>query len=172
MEVAGFEIPSESPVFLAVLAIHVPIKLLAVAAGATAMLAEKRRGRHTKAGSVYFWSIVALFGTSTALAATRWADDYHLFALGALAFVAAAIGRGVRRHRWKRQIDLHIVGMGFSYISMLTAFYVDNGRSLPIWRDLPKAVYWFAPSAIGIPLVIWTLARKTKVAIHAGGATG
>ncbi len=171
MEIAGFEIPSESPVFLAVLAIHVPIGLLAVVAGGAAVLAEKRRGRHTKAGSIYFWSIAALFGTSTALAAMRWADDYDLFALGAVALVAAAIGRGVRRHRWKARIDLHIVGMGLSYIAMLTAFYVDNGRNLPIWRDLPKAVYWFAPSAIGIPLIIWTLAREAKVAIHAGGAT-
>jgi hypothetical protein len=172
VEVAGFEIPSESPVFLAVLAIHVPIGLLAVVAGAAAMLAEKRRGRHTNAGSIYFWSIAALFGTSTTLAAMRWADDYHLFALGALAFVAAAIGRGVRRHRWKMRVDLHIVGMGLSYISMLTAFYVDNGGNLPIWRELPKAVYWFAPSAIGIPLIIWALAREAKVALHTGGATG
>ena len=68
MEVAGFEIPSESPVFLAVLAIHVPIGLLAVVAGAAAMLAEKRRGWYTKIGSIYFWSITVLFGISTALA--------------------------------------------------------------------------------------------------------
>jgi hypothetical protein len=101
VEVAGFEFPWKSPVFLAVLAIQVPIGLLAVVAGAAALLAEKRGGWHTKAGSIYFWSIAVLFGTSTALAAMRWADDYHLFALGALAFVAAVIGRGVRRHRWK-----------------------------------------------------------------------
>jgi hypothetical protein len=159
VEVVGFEIPSESPVFLALLAIHVPIGLLAVVAGAAAMLAEKRRGWHTKAGSIYFWSIAVLFGTSTALAAMRWADDYHLFALGALAFVAAVIGRGVRRHRWKTQIDLHIVGMGLSYISMFTAFYVDNGKSLPILRDLPRLAYWLVPSGVGIPLIVRALLR-------------
>ena len=167
MEVAGFEIPSESPVFLAVLAIHVPTGLLAVAAGAAAMLAEKRRGRHTKAGSIYFWSIAALFATSTALAAMRWADDYHLFALGAFAFVAEAIGRGVRRHRWKTQIDLHIVGMGLSYISMLTAFYVDNGKSLPILRDLPRLAYWLVPGGVGIPLIVRALLRyREPVAVR------
>ena len=26
--------------------------------------------------------------------------------------------------------------MGLSYILLLTAFYVDNGKSLPLWKDL------------------------------------
>src|SRR5215831_14667596 len=75
------------------------------------MFMEKRRGGHTKAGSIYFWSLAALFATSTALAAMRWADDYHLFALGTLAFAAALLGRAARRQRWSTQIDTHIVGM-------------------------------------------------------------
>ena len=90
--VAGIEIPSHSPVFLAILGIHVPIGLLAVVSGVVAMLKEKRRGDHTRFGSIYFCSLSALFATSTALAALRWSEDYHLFALGALAFVAALIG--------------------------------------------------------------------------------
>ncbi len=85
VEVAVFEIPSDSPVFLSMLAIHVPMGLLAVVTGAAAMFAEKRRGGHTTAGSIYFWSLATLFAISTALAAMRWKDDYHLFALGALA---------------------------------------------------------------------------------------
>ena len=111
--------------------------LLAVVTGAVAMFAEKRRGSHTSAGSIYFWSLTALFATSTALATMRWSDDYHLFALAAVALVAVIVVREARRHRWRTQIDLHIVGMGISYIAMLTAFYVDNGRKLPIWRDMP-----------------------------------
>lgn len=171
MEIAGFEIPSDSPVFLSLLAIHVPVGVLAVVSGAVAMFMEKRRVRHTKAGSIYFWSLGALFATSTALAAMRWADDYHLFILGTLALVTALLGRAARRQRWRTQIDTHIVGMGVSYIAMLTAFYVDNGRNLPIWRDLPDAVYWLAPSAFGIPLIIWAVARESRVAIHVEGRT-
>ena len=159
MEVAGFEIPSESPVFLAVLAIHVPIGLLAVVAGAAAMLAGKRPGRHKRRFDLLLEYLRAFRDLDRAGREMRWEDDYHLFALGALAFVAAAIGRGVRRHRWKTQIDLHIVGMGLSYISMLTAFYVDNGKSLPILRDLPRLAYWLVPSGVGIPLIVRALLR-------------
>ena len=167
--IAGFEIPSDSPVFLAILAVHVPIALLAVVAGIVAMLKDKRPGAHSKFGSIYFWSLGALFVTSTALAAMRWADDYHLFILGAVAFMAALIGRTARRQRWRTPIDLHIVGMGVSYIVMITAFYVDNGKNLPIWRDLPHAAYWLLPSAVGIPLIVWALGRERRVVVYAGG---
>lgn len=155
--------------FLAILAIHVPLGLLAVVTGIAAMLKEKRRGAHSRFGSIYFWSLGALFVTSTALAAMRWADDYHLFVLGALAFIAALIGRSARRQKWRTPIDLHIVGMGVSYIVMLTAFYVDNGRNLPIWRNLPHAAFWLLPSVVGIPLIAWALSRERRVVVYAGG---
>lgn len=170
MEIAGIEIPSDSPAFLSIVAIHVPLGLLAVVTGAIAMLKEKRRGGHTRFGAIYFWSLGALFATSTALAAMRWADDYHLFVLGAIAFVAAIVGREVRRQRWRTRIDLHVVAMGVSYIAMLTAFYVDNGKNLPLWRDLPSVAYWLIPSAVGIPLIVRALARGPKLAIRAQGA--
>ncbi len=167
MQIAGFAILSDSPVFLAILAVHVPLGLSAVVTGAAAMLREKRRGAHSLLGSIYFWSLGALFATSAALAAMRWSQDYQLFALGALAFVAALMGREARRRRWRTAIDLHVVGMGVSYIAMLTAFYVDNGKNLPIWRDLPSAAYWLVPSAVGFPVIIWALASHPKVAIRA-----
>jgi len=30
-----------------------------------------------------------------------------------------------------------MTGMSLSYVLMLIAFYVDNGKQLPIWKDLP-----------------------------------
>jgi hypothetical protein len=39
--------------------------------------------------------------------------------------------------------------MGFSYIALLTAFYVDNGPHLPVWDRLPPVVFWTAPALIG-----------------------
>jgi len=68
VEIAGFEIPSDSPLFLAIQAIHVPVGVLTVVTGAVAIFLEKRPGGHTRAGSIYFWSLAALFATSTALA--------------------------------------------------------------------------------------------------------
>jgi hypothetical protein len=38
-----------------------------------------------------------------------------------------------------------------------TAFYVDNGKNLPLWRELPEIAFWFLPSAIGVPLILYAL---------------
>jgi hypothetical protein len=45
------------------------------------------------------------------------------------------------------------------YILLLTAFYVDNGAHLPLWRELPTLAYWLLPAAIGLPLIMVTLRR-------------
>jgi hypothetical protein len=121
------------------------------------MFSAKRAGRHPRFGSVYFWCLGGVFVTASVLAAVRWAEDYHLFILGTLAFAGAYLGRIARRKRWSNWVMLHIAGMGTSYILLLTAFYVDNGKSLPVWRDLPSIAYWLVPAAIGIPLIIRAL---------------
>lgn len=53
--------------------------------------------------------------------------------------------------------------MGLSYILLLTAFYVDNGKSLPLWKYLPTIAYWLLPSAIGLPLIVTALLRHPLV---------
>jgi FtsH-binding integral membrane protein len=169
VNIGGIEIPPDSPPFLAILAVHIPLALAAVVTGIGAMLSSKRRGQHSTFGTIYFWCLAALVATSAALALMRWAEDYHLFILGAVAFSAAWLGRTARRQRWSTQIDLHIVGMGVSYIVMLTAFYVDNGKNLPIWRDLPYLAYWLVPSAVGIPLIVRSLRLYSKLNHHAQG---
>ena len=51
--------------------------------------------------------------------------------------------------------------MGTSYISLLTAFYVDNGKNLPLWRDLSPISFWFLPAAVGLlPLILRALLRS------------
>ena len=54
---------------------------------------------------------------------------------------------------------MHVTGMGVSYIVLLTAFYVDNGPHLPLWRELPRVVHWTLPTIVGAPIVVWTLTR-------------
>jgi hypothetical protein len=78
----------------------------------------------------------------SALAAVRWDEDYHLFILGVLAFAAASLGREAPRRRLLSWVRLHIAGMGLSYILLLTVFYVDNGKSLPLWKELSPITYW------------------------------
>ena len=53
----------------------------------------------------------------------------------------------------------HISGMGASYILRLIAFYVDNGRSLPLWKELPPVAYWLLPLVVGIPMIVRALLR-------------
>jgi hypothetical protein len=53
--------------------------------------------------------------------------------------------------------------MGSSYLLMLTAFYVDNGKNLPLWRDLPPIAYWTVPATVGVPMIIWALLRHPIV---------
>jgi uncharacterized membrane protein len=154
--VAGIEIPSVSPVFLTVARIHVLLGIACVITGLIAMLSEKRPGRHPKFGSIYFWFLSAVFATATFLSVMRWAEDYHLFILGALSFTAAFLGRTARR---QGSIRLHITAMGLSYILLLTAFYVDNGHTLPFWKKLPPIGYWLLPGALGIPIIIRALMR-------------
>ena len=156
---AGFDLPSDSPLFIGVLSLHVLFGLACVVLGIIAMLSAKRYGGHPTAGTLYYWSLTALFATASVLAAMRWAEDYHLLILGALSFSAASVGRIARRQLWRRWVDFHVSGMGLSYILMLTAFYVDNGKNLPVWRDLPHIAYWVLPGAVGVPLIVSALNR-------------
>ena len=155
----GFDLPSDSLLFLSVLSFHILFGIVCVVLGIVAMLSEKRRGKHPKFGTAYYWCLALLFASATVLAVMRWSEDYHLFILGALSFLAASVGRIARRQLWRRWVDFHVTGMGLSYILMLTAFYVDNGKNLPVWRDLPYLAYWVLPTAVGIPLIINALIR-------------
>lgn len=156
--VAGIEIPSIDPVFLTVvLGVHIPLGLACVVVGALAMLSQKRSGRHSNFGTIYFWCLLALFGSTTFLSLMRWDENYHLFILGAMSFACAWTGRAALRHRWRYWVRLHIAGMGLSYVVMLVAFYVDNGKQLPVWKDLPHLMYWLIPIAVGTPLIVRAL---------------
>jgi DNA-binding transcriptional MerR regulator/uncharacterized membrane protein HdeD (DUF308 family) len=157
--VAGIEVPSVSPLFLTVVVIHVVLGIACVITGLIAMLSEKRRGRHPIFGRIYYWCLSAVFATATILAAVRWTEDYHLFILGAFSFGAASLARTARRQRWRSWFKLHITGMGLSYIFLVTAFYVDNGHSLPLWRELSPITYWLLPGVLGIPLIVRALLR-------------
>jgi hypothetical protein len=107
-------------------------------------------------------------GSAAWLAALRWPQDAYLLVLGTLAVAAATLGRTARRRRWRwrrwRWIGLHLAGMSASYILLLTAFYVDNGKNLPVWQRLPHLAYWLLPSAAGLPLVARALARYRGLA--------
>ena len=157
--IAGIPLPSDAPLFLTLVAAHIAAGLVCVIAGAIAMLSRKQHGRHPQAGTVYYWSLAVVAATMAVLAIARWAEDYHLFILGALSFLAATIGRTARRRQWPGWVRVHMTGMGASYVLMITAFYVDNGPNLPLWRELPPIAFWILPSLVGTPLLLNALLR-------------
>lgn len=157
--ILGIAVPSTDPVFLGLVAIHIAFGLCAVASGLIAMFSPKGRGQHERYGTIYFWSLFAVFATMSLLSFMRWAEDYPLFILGALALGSASLGRIAIRHGLPRR---HLSGMAASYILMLTAFYVDNGKNLPLWRDLPQIALWLIPGAVGIPLMAYYLFKLPK----------
>ena len=150
--ILGDQVGSIAPIFLAFLAVHVIAGLTAVITGAAAALARKGSPRHIRAGRWYYRAITTVFATATGLAAMRWARDYYLFILGAVAFTAATIGY-LHRRRHRPGDTGHIAGMGIAYTAMLTAFYVDNGPHLPLWDRLPTLAFWLLPAAIAVPII-------------------
>ena len=157
--VAGIVIPSRNPLFLGIVTVHIAAGLVCVIAGAAAVMSEKRRGRHTDFGTVYFRSLVVVSASMAALASMRWREDYQLFLIGCASLSCAVLARRSIRGSRTRRIRLHIVWMGSSYVLLLVAFYVDNGRHLPLWRDLPEMLYWLLPIGVGGALIVWTLWR-------------
>ncbi len=157
--VEGFEIPYDSPLFLTLVAIHVLAGLTCVVTGAMAMFAKKQAGLHPKAGTVYYMSLWIVFITATIIAIARWKEDYYLFILGFFSFCSAFIGRKAEKNQWRKWSIIHITCMGLSYIILITAFYVDNGKFLPLWKDFPPLVYWLLPALTGIPIILRTLVR-------------
>jgi len=153
----GIPIPSSDPIFLGIVGIHVAFGLAAVITGAIAMLSKKGRGRHSNFGLTYFWCLFGVFVTMSALAFTRWQEDYDLFILDTLSFGAAWLSRAILRHRWYQWPRLHPTLMGASYILMITAFYVDNGKNLPLWRELPQIAFWILPALVGTPVILYVL---------------
>ena len=153
--------------FLVVLAVHAPAGLTCVVTGALAALSRKGSRRHIIAGRIYGAAIWVVFTTALLLTALRWPHDLHLAAIGAVSFTAALLGRAARRRHWPGD-RAHILGMGISYVALLTAFYVDNGPKLPLWDRMPTITFWLAPPLIGAAIIRRALTRRHSVVQAAG----
>ena len=165
-EIFGLPIPDAGPIFATALVLHILSGLTAVITGALAATARKRPGRHPRAGRVYLWGLGGIFTTATIMAAIRWHEDAHLFAVAVIAFSLGLYGYRARRHHRPGWPPHHAIGMGGSYIALLTGFYVDNGPFLPLWNRLPHLTYWLLPSLVGIPLIRVALRRFQQKVSH------
>ena len=143
---------------------HILGGLICTLSGVGAMFSDKRRGRHVRFGSIYYWSLCWVCASATLLGALRWSEDYYLVMLGVLSLGSASIGRAARRRRWHGWVNTHLVAMGLSYIVMLTAFCVGEAETLPLINELPHMSYWVLPSLVGMSCIARALLRNRKVA--------
>ncbi|GAA0391462.1 hypothetical protein GCM10009530_48440 [Microbispora corallina] len=158
IDIAGTPIPDAGPVFLTALAVHVTAGITCVICGALAALTGKGGPPHRRFGRVYLWGLVVVYVTLTVMSVIRWRENAHLFVIGTLAIVTALTGYANRQ----RRPEVHILGMGTSYVLLLTGFYVDNGPHLPLWDRLPAIAYWLLPALIGFPLMARAVARRRQ----------
>jgi len=158
-KIFGIFVPTSDPNFLRVVYFHIILGIVCVATGALAMLSKKERGKHSKFGAYYFWSVVVLVVSGSILAFMRWQQSWHLFVIGLFVFLFAWIGRLAIRKNWQQRFRIHIPAFGLSYILMLIAFYVDNGPHLPLWKNLNPFLYWLLPIVIGVPLALRAMVK-------------
>jgi hypothetical protein len=137
------------------LAVHIAAGVAALVLGPIAMFAAKRRGRHTRAGDLYFWVYVVLVLAAFALAATDWDEAWFLVPIGAFSFAFALLGYVMAKRRPRGWLRLHVTGQGGSYIAMITALLVVNlgGETL---------IVWFIPTIIGSPVIAYV---NTQIAL-------
>jgi hypothetical protein len=152
-----------TPTFSVLLLTHVLAGLTGVITGAIAALSPKRRGRHPRAGTVYYGSLSIVFLTAAGMGLLRWTEDWHLVVLGTVSFAAGSVAYAARKICWRGWLSAHITGMGVSYVVLLTAFYVDNGPRLPVWDRLPPITYWTLPALVGTPLILRAIYRYTRL---------
>lgn len=158
--ILGLEIPESRPVFLTALAVHVTAGSVSIISGALTAFARKRPGHHPRAGKVYLIGLAGVFVTATVMSVMHWEHSWHLFLIASTTYGLGRFGVLARKRRWRRWRTWHGAAMGMSYVALYTGFYVDNGPQLPVWERLPPVMFWFLPSAVGIPLILFALKRN------------
>jgi uncharacterized membrane protein len=156
-DILGLPVPSNDPAFLTFVVVHILVALTAVVSGLVAMLSEKQKSGHPRAGKIYYASIAISFLLIIVLSIMRWPHNTHLLVIGILTFACAYSGRQFAKRKTKHWSRPHTICMGMSYVLLLTGFYVDNGRNLPLWNLFPQWFFYFFPSVIGVPIIIRVL---------------
>jgi|ERR1700723_2231611 hypothetical protein len=159
LELDGIEMLFKSSAFFPLLGLHILAGLVCLVAGIVTIASAKRPGLHPISGTIYHRSLVVLVISAGFLAAAHWTDDRLLLVLGFVSFSVSCLGRTARTRHRQAWIGTHIIFMGCSFIAMLTAFCVEEGKSLPGMSALPHLSYWFLPGLLGMPFIVRALLR-------------
>jgi len=139
------------------LGVHITAGTIGLLLGPLALTVPKRAGWHPRLGVAYQGAVAVMTASALGLAALAPGRLWWL-GLSAVATEAAALaGWAVRRRHSSGWLGWHIRLMCGSYLSFVTAALVVN------WAN-PLA--WVLPTAVGTPLIIWTVKRATHPSIR------
>src|SRR5262245_62105263 len=155
--VLGIPIPSTNPIFLAIIGVHVLFGLAAVITGGAAMLSKKGRGRHSNFGTIYFWCLFVVFvyersvrhalGRELSLVRSR-ATFVRGCAFWAHCCAATLPPMAQAPSHWHGRVV---------YFYAYCVLRGQRQEPATLWRELPQIAFWFLPSAIGLPLILYAL---------------
>jgi hypothetical protein len=74
--------------------------------------------------------------------------------LGLAGVVAGAVAMLSEKRRGRHWTAGKVYYWCLLALSGSATFYVDNGKQLPLWKDLPHFTYWLLPLTVGIPLIV------------------
>ena len=155
----GILVPSDNKLFLTIGVIHILLGIICELSGFAAMICRKGSSVHTLSVKIYYWGLLFVFTTVIPLSIMRWPHNNHLLVMGILSFLFAYLGWRLARNPRPGWTCLHTIFMGSSYVVLLTAFYVDNGKNLPIWKknlhELCRLGHW---SPFDFVLAVFVLA--------------
>lgn len=141
----------------AFLAIHIAAGSLGLILGPVAMFAPKRRGRHTRVGGVYHWTMLTVCLSAVALAIVDWSRAWWFVPIAAFSYANALRGYVAVRRRRPGWLPRHIGGMGGSYIALVTALLVVNAGVAAWWA-------WSLPTIVGTVLIRRAIAGRVPQA--------
>jgi len=141
----------------AFLAIHIAAGSLGLVLGPVAMLSPKRRGRHTRVGTVYFWNMAVVCVSAVGLAILAWSQIWWFVPIAVFSFANALVGYLAVRRRRPGWLVRHIGGMGGSYVALTTALLVVNAGAGAWWA-------WSLPTIVGTVLIRRTIAARVPSA--------
>jgi hypothetical protein len=144
----------------AFLAIHIAAGSLGLILGPVAMFAPKRRGRHTRAGGVYHWTMLTVCLSAVALAIVDWSRVWWFVPIAAFSYANALSGYVAVRRKRPGWLPRHIGGMGGSYIALVTALLVVNAGVAAWWA-------WSLPTIVGTVLIRRTIAARAPATLRA-----
>ena len=139
----------------AILTVHIALGAVGLILGAIALLARKRRGRHTIVGEGYHWIMLSVCVTATLLAILDWQRLWWFVYIATGSYALALLGYVAAKRRWPGWLRVHITGQGGSYISMVTAVLVVNWQRLTGDSGLTSPWAWILPTVIGSPIIAW-----------------